>query len=145
MTGAKYFEAMTAMATSHLARAHARGQRFESGADFLAQAEADTLDLAPMGDSQWLPDTLRQEMVWWRGRLADAHGPIEIVLEQNGPDSLPVLYVSQPKFGLALKGTFELDEDGNVAAVNVEFVACPSVNLIEAEAIVSGPQNDQAE
>ncbi len=145
VTGAKYYEAMTAMATSHLARAHARGQRFESGQDFLAQAAADTLDLAPMGDSQWLPDTLRQEMVWWHSQLTEGHGPIEIVLEQAETDSLPVLYVSQPKFGLVLKGTFELDDDGNVADVTVEFVACPSVNLIEAEAILAGPQNDQAE
>ncbi len=145
VTGAKYYETMAAMATSYFARAYARGQRFQSGADFMAQAAADTLELAPLGDWQWLPDTLRQEMVWWHEILTTNHGPIEIVIEQDGTDSPPALFVSQPKFGLILKGTFELDDEGNVADVNVEFVACPSVNLVEAEAIVAGDHDDSAE
>ena len=136
VTGAKFYEAMTAMAMSHVARTYARGQEFESGQAFFDAAVADELDMAELGDSQWLPDTLRQEMVWWHERLSEGHGPIEIELGKASDDGLPVMYVTQPRFGLVLKGTFSLDEDGNVADVSVEYIACPSMNLIEAEAIV---------
>ena len=137
VTGAKFYEAMTAMATSYLARAHARGQRFDSGEDFWAKAAAEQLRLPALGEAQWLPDTLRQEMLWWRQRLEEGHGPIgmELTYPKEGE---PTLAVTQPKFGLELKGTFEMNETGVVESVDVEYVTCPSINLIEAEAIVNG-------
>jgi len=140
VTGAKYYEAMTAMATSYLARAHARGQRFTDAQDFLNAAADNKLRLAPLGDSQWLPDTLRQEMLWWLDQLAQSHGPIEITLERSAPSDPPAIIVSQPAFGLVLKGSFSLDDQRRVADVNVQFLSCPSVNLTKAEEILSGQE-----
>jgi hypothetical protein len=134
VTGAKFYETMTAMMTSHLARAHARGQRFESGQDFLDHAAAQTLDLPAFGEAQWLPDTLREEMLWWHERLSEGHGPMGV--EINYPNAgFAELIVTQPAFGLELRGTFAVDV-GAVRDVEVEYVSCPSINLIEAERIV---------
>ena len=136
VTGAKFYEAMTAMATSYLARAHTRGQRFDSAEDFWATAAAEELALPSFGEAQWLPDTLRQEMLWWRQRLEEGHGPIGMELAYP-PEGGPTLTVTQPKFGLEMTGSFEMSATGVVEAVDVEYVACPSVNLIEAEALVN--------
>jgi len=139
VTGAKYYEAMTAMATSYLARAHARGQRFDSAEDFWAKTAAEQLRLPALGEVQWLPDTLRQEMLWWRQRLEEGHGPIGMDLAYRSEGG-PTLTVTQPRFGLELKGSFNLGATGVVEDVDVEYVACPSINFIEAEAIVNNSQ-----
>jgi len=141
VTGAKFYEAMTAMATSYLARAYGRGQRFESGEDFLAKAAAEELDLPALGEAQWLPDTLRQEMLWWHERLTEGHGAIGLELEYPS-EGEPTLTVTQPKFGLELKGTFEMNATGVIESVDVEYVACPSINFIEAEAIVNAAKSE---
>ncbi len=134
IAGAKFYEAMTAMMTSHLARAHARGQRFDNAEDFLTQAAEQTLDLPTFGEVQWLPDTLREEMLWWHQRLTEGHGPIGMELNYL-KGGFAELVVSQPMFGLELRGTFAI-EAGAVKYVNVEYVSCPSINFIEAERLV---------
>lgn len=139
ISGAKYYEVFTATATSHLARAHARGQRFTSGEDFLARARADQLDLPPLGDSQWLPDTLRQEITYYYDRLTDWYQPFAFEIEYPRGGGNPVTHVRQPRFGLELRGAFELDDDGNVVSVDVEYVKCPSINLVVAKAMVGTP------
>jgi hypothetical protein len=136
VTGAKFYEAMTAMSTSYLARAHARGQRFDSGEDFWAKATAQELRLPALGEPQWLPDSLRQEMLWWRQRFTEGHGPVGVELTYP-PEGEPVLTVTQPRFGLELEGTFDVSVTGVVRDVTVEYVTCPSINLIEAEAMVN--------
>ncbi len=142
IAGAKFYEAMTAMMTSHLARAHARGQRFESAEDFLAQAAGQTLNLPTFGEIQWLPDTLREEMLWWHERLTGGHGHIGMELNYL-EGGFAELVVSQPVFGLELRGTFAV-EAGAVKGVAVEYVSCPSINFIEAEQIVREQQAAQA-
>jgi hypothetical protein len=117
----KMFEAFTAMVTSHLARAHARGQRFERPSDFLRHAEEGTLDIAPRGDSQWLPDTLREEMVWRYAQLVRGHAPLFTEIDYP-EDGLPVFYVRRSRVTDYLKGTFVLDVDGTVRDVTVEWV-----------------------
>ena len=137
VTGAKFYEAMAAMATSYLARAHARSQRFDNAEDFWATAAAaEQLHLPALGEAQWLPDTLRQEMLWWRQRLEEGHGPIGMELTYP-PEGGPALTVTQPRFGLELTGSFKMSATGVVESVDVEYVTCPSINLIEAEAIVN--------
>jgi hypothetical protein len=133
VTGATFYEILTAMMTSHLARAHANGQRFNDANDFLTHATNGTLRIAPIGDEQWLPDSLRQEMIWRYTQLMESHGPMEIEIiypECGGP---PTIRLSQPRFGLVLTGEFTLDTDGNILDVQVNHVACPSMNLIDAE------------
>ncbi|HDZ20425.1 hypothetical protein LCGC14_0161860 [marine sediment metagenome] len=136
MTGAKYFEIFTAMATSHLARAHARGQRFESGEDFLAMAKNRMLNLPPLGDDQWLPDTLRQELLWYHNLLTQSHQPFKFTIEYPSGGGLPVIHVAQPRFGLVMKGTYRLDDDGKVKRVKVDYVRCPSIDLVKAKKAV---------
>jgi hypothetical protein len=135
MTGAKYYELITAIATSHLARAHARGQRFESGADFLAKAQADQLDLPPRGDAQWLPKTLREEMLFFYNQITQS-GPITFEVEYDR-DGQPGLRVHQPRYALELVGRFELDAIGQVTSVDVEYTQCESLDLAEAKRIVA--------
>ena len=137
VTGATFYEIVTAMMTSHVARAHANGQRFDDAEDFFARATDSTLRIASRGDSQWLPDSLRQEMLWRYAQLVDSHGPMDIEIVYRDSGDLPMIRVSQPRFGLALTGEFSLDADGNVADVTVEYVTCPSMNLIDAEAIAN--------
>jgi hypothetical protein len=79
----KMVEAFVAMATSHLARAHARGQRFDDFDDFMDHARNGTLDIAPLGDSQWLPDTLREEMVWRYEGLVEVDPTLGFVLDRD--------------------------------------------------------------
>ena len=136
MTGAKYYEIFTAMATSHLARAHARGQRFESGDDFLAMANSRMLNLPPLGDDQWLPDTLRQEMLWYHNSLTQSYQPFKFTIEYPSGGGLPVIHVAQPRFGLVMKGTYRLDNDGKVERVKVDYVRCPSIDLVKAKKAV---------
>jgi hypothetical protein len=137
VTGAKFYEAMTAMAMSQLARTHARGQDFETGEAFFASAQADELDVAVIGEEQWLPDSLREEMIWWYDLLGTSHGEIGVELTYSAVDGTPELVVSQPKFGLILKATCTMDADGNVEDVAVEYVECPSINFVEAERLVN--------
>ena len=136
MTGAKYYEILTRMATSLLARAHARGQRFTSGADFLAKANSGQLNLPGPGQDQWLPDTLRQEMLYHHRMLTESNQAFifEVVYPAGG--GLPTIHVDQPRFGLVMEGSFELDEDGKVLSVDCEYVECPSIDLVKAKQIV---------
>ncbi len=138
VTGAKFYEAMTAMAMSHLARTSARGQTFESGQAFMEAAQNDELDIAELGDDQWLPDTLREEMIWWYDLLGKSHGEIGLELTYSEEDGTPELIVSQPKFGLVLQATCTIGEGGNIEDVDVLYVECPSINFVEAERIVNG-------
>jgi len=135
MTGAKYYEIFTAMATSLLARAHARGQHVASAEEFLAKARADELDLPPLGDDQWLPDSIRQEMLWYLDFVTQSYDPCELTIETD-PDGTPRLRVRQPRFGLVLNGAFKLDAAGDVVDVDVTYVACPSLDMLEALHIV---------
>jgi hypothetical protein len=133
ITGATFYEIITAMVTSHVARAHSRGQRFTDAEDFFTHAASGTLRIAPLGDSQWLPDSLREEMLWRYAQLVDSHGPVDIEIVYPDSGDLPTIHVSQPRFGLVLTGAFSLDRDGNVTDVAIEYVTCPSTNLIDAE------------
>ncbi len=133
ITGAKYYEVLTALATSQLARAHAKGQRFLSGGDFLDKARASQLRMAPVGDDQWLPDSLRQELLYYHNSLTASHQAFKFEITYATMGAKPVLRVSQPRFGLILEGTFELDGDGNVESVDVEYIKCPSLDLAIAK------------
>jgi len=86
----KMVEAFVAMGNSHLARAHARGQQFETFDEFMEHARNGTLDIAPLGDSQWLPDTLREEMVWRYDGLLQTGPEIGFVLSDSvaGPPTI---------------------------------------------------------
>ena len=136
VTSAKYYEIFTAMATSLLARAHAQGQRFASGEDFLDRAKRFQLRLPSPGDDQWLPDSLRQELLWYHDFLTNSFKPFafEIVYPDDGGP--PTIRASQPRFGLVMEGAFELDDDGKVVSVDVEYVRCPSIDLARAKKIV---------
>ena len=136
MTGAKYYEILTRMATSLLARAHARGQTFTDGADFLAKANGRQLDLPGPAEEQWLPDTLRQEMLYHHRMLTESNQAFifEVVYPNDG--GLPTIHVDQPRFGLVLEGSFELDEDGKVLSVDCDYVECPSIDLARAKQLV---------
>jgi len=135
MTGAKYYEIFTAMATSLLARAHAQGQRFSSGDDFLAKAKNLGLRLSYLGD-QWLPDTLRQEMLWYHSFLTQSFKPFKFEIIYPADGGTPTVRASQPRFGLVVEGVFDLDDAGKVVGVDVEYVKCPSINLAKAKKIV---------
>jgi hypothetical protein len=135
-TGAKYYEIFVGLATSHLARAHARGQRFRSGKDFLNKAKARRLRLPAPGEDQWLPDSLRQELLWYHKFLTRSFKPykLEIVYPKKG--GAPKIRASQPRFGLVMEGSFQLDDDGNVTSVDVDYTQCPSIDLARAKKIV---------
>ncbi len=132
MTGAKYFEVFAAMVTSHVARAHARGQRFESGDEFLALAQQDKLNMPPAGSDQWLPDSLRQEMLWYRDLLANSYGEFELSIEYPDGGGAPTVNVNSEWLGLALEGDFELSDDGQVQGVDVIYMKCISLDLAKA-------------
>ena len=120
-------EAFVAMATSHLARAHARGQRFADFEEFLEHAEAGTLDIAPRGDSQWLPDSLREEMLWRHEELrAAGEGSATLM---SGGDGRPLISIHVPSQDLDYAGDFQLDAEGNVTAVTVGSVWWYDVEL----------------
>jgi len=136
ITGAKYYEIFVGMATSLLARAHAQGQQFDSGEDFLEKAKSYRLSLPGPDDDQWLPDSLRQEMLWYHMMLTESFKPFtfEILYPiEGGP---PTIRAAQPRFGLVMTGAFELDDDGKVVDVNVEYVECPSIDLAKAKKLV---------
>ena len=135
-TGAKYYEIFTAMATSLLARAHAKGQQFESGEDFLEKARRFQLRLPYAGSDQWLPDSLRQEMLWYHNFLTQSFKPFEFEVVYPAGGGTPTIRVSQPRFGLVMEGSFELDDDGNVVSVDVDYVKCPSIDLARAKKLV---------
>lgn len=136
ITGAKYYEIFTAMVTSQLARAHARGQRFESGKDFLLKVESNKLSMPSIDEPDWLPDSLRQEILFYFKTLTLSYDPFKFNIEYPADGGTPVVHVSQPRFGLELKGTFNLDESGKkVAKVDVKYVRCPSLDLREAKRI----------
>ena len=39
-------------------------------------------------------------------------------------------------FGLVMKGTYRLDDDGKVKRVKVDYVRCPSIDLVKAKKAV---------
>jgi hypothetical protein len=135
-TGAKYYEIFVRMATSLLARAHAKGQQFDSGEDFLEKAKGFQLKLPYAGSDQWLPDSLPQEMLWYHNLLTESFKPFkfEIIYPANG--SAPFIRASQPRFGLVMEGRFELDDDGKVVSVEADYVKCPSLDLAKAKRLV---------
>jgi len=137
VTGAKYYEILTAMVTSHLARAHANGQRFESGEDFLTKAQTGQLKLPPLGSQQWLPDSLRKEMLYYHKTLTENNQPFALDIEYPAGGGKPIVRVVQPRFGLVLEGRFNLDANGKVADVEVKYIKCPSIDLREAKKIVA--------
>jgi len=136
ITAAKYYEILTAMATSQLARAHARGQWFASGREFLAKAKANELKKPAVDHADWLPDSLRKEMLHYHETLTESNKPFEFNISYPLAGGTPVVRVYQPRFGLELEGTFELDPTGKVLNVAVRYVRCPSLNLEEAKLAV---------
>ena len=136
MTGAKYYEIFTGMATSLLARAHAKGQRFSSGEDFLDKATRFQLSLPYPGDDQWLPDSLRQEMLWYHNFLTQSFKPFKLEIIYPAGDGTPTVRATQPRFGLVMEGRFELDDSGDVVSVDVAYVKCPSIDLARAKKLV---------
>ncbi len=132
ITSGKYYEVFAAMAASHLARVHARGQKFPSAESFIATARAGRLDLAAKGDDQWLPDSLRQEMLYYYNLLAaDTSDPMAFEIDYS--DGLPVVTISREGVGLELTASFTLDDNNKVESVDVEWIKCLSLDFNEAE------------
>jgi hypothetical protein len=132
ITSGRYYEVFAAMAASYLARTHARGQRFQSAENFIAMARVRQLNLAPRGDDQWLPDTLRQEMLYYHDLLSgDPQNPLIFEIDYSG--ALPVVNVSREDVGLELQATFTLDANNDVESVDVEYIHCLSLDFNEAE------------
>ena len=131
MTGAKYFEIFAAMSTSLITRAHVRGQEFDDGDAFITALRMNTLNMPPRDDDQWLPDSLRRELIWM---LDNMFQPFEISLHYpRRGDGPPTVRVAQPRYGLVLEGAAELDDDGKVLSVDVDYDECISIDLDEAE------------
>ena len=119
LTHEKFYEAVVAILTSHLARAHARGQRFKSAEAFLAAARGRTLDLAPVGDDQWLPPSLMVECFWYIRQIRSSYGDMKLTLTYR--DDRPTLRLKGDYVDLELTGAFRL-KDGKVAAINVKHL-----------------------
>ncbi|MHC4985084.1 MAG: hypothetical protein ACYTFO_02905 [Planctomycetota bacterium] len=134
MTGAKYFEIFAAMSTSLITRAHVRGQEFEDADAFIMALRMNSLNMPPREDDQWLPDSLRRELVWM---LDNMFQPFDLSLHYPRGDGPPTVRLAQPKYGLVLEGTAELDEDDKVLSVDVEYVECLSMDLDVAEEMVN--------
>lgn len=137
VTAAKYYEIFTAMLTSHVARAHARGQRFSSGDDLLAKAREGQLDMPPVGSDQWLPDGLLHEMMWYYTMLSESYDPFEVDIEYPTEGGTPLIHVRHPRFGLELEGAFKLKDSNKIASVDIVYIACPSLDLLKAMTMVN--------
>ena len=118
-THPKLYQAMVAILTSHLARAHARGQWFESADQFITMARAGQLRLPPPGDEQWLPRSLMDEAFFLFDQLSGAYNPFELTLDTSAAS--PTLHLLDDRQNLKLTGSFELT-DGKVTDVTVEYV-----------------------
>jgi len=136
MTAGKYYEILTAMITSHVARAHACGQKFASGKDFMNKARRNRLKMPSHDSPNWLPDTLRQELLFYHSMLRESHNPFDIEITYPEGGGTPMVRVYQPRFALELQGNFELDSDGKVANVAVKYTKCVSLNLAEAKRVL---------
>ncbi|MHC4561887.1 MAG: DUF1570 domain-containing protein [Planctomycetota bacterium] len=117
-THPRFYRVMTAMLTSHLARAHAQGQRFTSAERFLSTARRRQLKMPPMDEEQWLPPSLLDELLWYIDQFTGVYGPFEIILEQP-EGQLPTVRVRYNLLKIDYRGSFTLDGK-KVADVSVE-------------------------
>jgi len=123
-----FYEAAVATLTSHLGRAHARGQRFASAADFLKAARQGKLKLPAAGSDQWLPPSLLKEGLWYLDEMNEAAvraGPLKLTLDKSA--GLPRLRLTHP-CEIDLTGRFAL-KSGKVRHVKVVFHKRPAVDL----------------
>ena len=124
-THVKFFEAIAAMLTGHLARAQLNGQTFESIDEFLTAAKAGKLQLGPIGSDTWLPRSIMGECVryidmYGKGYADRGDGPFEMVLEYV--DGVPAARVKLAKVTLDIRATATV-VDGRVASVKIEHLS----------------------
>ncbi|KKO00669.1 hypothetical protein LCGC14_0124430 [marine sediment metagenome] len=124
-THVKFFEAIAATLTGHLARAQINGQTFESIDEFLTAAKAGKLQLGPIGSDTWLPRSIMGECVRYinmfgKGYVARGDGPFEMVLEYV--DGVPAARVKLGKVTLDIRATATVI-DGRVVSVKIEHLS----------------------
>jgi hypothetical protein len=125
----KYYQAITGILTSHLARAHAQGQGFRSGEAFVRAFRQGRLDLPKQGEADWLPPSLRTDGVWYMDQMEGAYGECDIeIVTTNGK---PSIRLRHSRAGIDLQGTFRL-EDGEVESVDVKWLKREPDNLERA-------------
>ena len=126
----KFYEAVTAILTSHLGRAHARGQRFASAKTFMEMARNGRLNMPPVGDDQWLPPSLMSECFWMADQItANVRGfEVEIVYTND----MPTLRLTADYVDLDMEGRFTL-ADGKVEQVAVRHLKPVPFDLEEGK------------
>ena len=123
----KFYEALAGILTSHLARAHAEGQRFDDGDDFLQAFREGTLKMPPSGDANWLPPSLRSSGLWYLTQMDAAYGACDVEIGyRNGR---PGLRLTHSSAGIDLRGMFTLESDGEVESVDVTWLRTPPDDL----------------
>ena len=125
-THEKFYEAVTAILTSHLARAHARGQRFASASAFMEMARNGRLNLPPAGDDQWLPPSLMSECFWMVDQIHQGYRGFRIKIVYV--DDQPIVRLTADYVDLDLEGRFTLT-DGEVTSVDVKHLKPVPVDL----------------
>ena len=118
-THEKVYEAVVAILTSHLARAHARGQRFTSADRFMDLAREGRLNLPPVGEDQWLPPSLMRECFWMVDQMDEAYKGFEVRIVYQGDQ--PTLRLTADYVDLDLEGRFSL-VNGDVKRVDVRHL-----------------------
>jgi len=126
---AKYFEAITGILTSHLARAHAQGQTFRDGDAFVEAFRRGRLRLPEQGETDWLPESLRTDGVWYLDQMAAAYGPCDIeIVKRSGKPSIRLRHDTAR---IDLQGSFRLDDD-EVESVTVKWLSKEPDNIEDA-------------
>ncbi len=126
---AKYFEAITGILTSYLARAHAQGQRFRDADEFVDAFRRDRLKLPEQGQADWLPPSIRTDGMWYLDQMEAAYGPCEIeIVNRSGKPSIRLRHDAA---GIDLQGSFTLDDDA-VESVTVKWLSKEPDNLEDA-------------
>jgi len=110
-THGRFFEAIAAILTGYLARAHLNGQTFESMDAFLAAAESGELELGPIGSDTWLPpsvmDECKRSIEFFRHFYAGyGLGTLELELEHT--DGLPGARVRIRDCNIDVRGTAKM-------------------------------------
>lgn len=108
-TGDLYAKAVTATLTSHLARAYAQKQSFDTFGEFLKSAEAGGLK---MHEEDWLPPGLLKEMV----ELSKKLGKWSLEPGEKGTRTLVCRYDEKTTW----RGTFTPGRSGRVGRVSVD-------------------------
>ena len=107
-THGRFFEAIAAALTSHLARAHLNGQTFESIDDFLAAAGNRELRLGEIGSATWLPASIMDEIqryirIFGNGYADNGLGTMELLLEDV--DGMPAARVRISDCNIDIRAT----------------------------------------